>query len=86
MDCPDCEGEKVISYTYAEARIDPGGSNDHAANKAGEIAGYDDCETCGGTGDIDTCLGCEDGTPQWPDGLCKVCRKQAEEQLSAANI
>jgi len=76
MDCPDCEGEGVISYTYAEARIDPGGSNDHAMEKAGEVAGYNECETCGGSGEIDTCLECEDAEPVRDDGLCEACHQR----------
>jgi len=52
MDCPDCDGEGRVPVTYSEARV-PIAGNEQAERWAGMVHHYEDCETCGGEGEIE---------------------------------
>lgn len=53
MICPDCEGKGTIEITYDEVwGSGRGMSNEEAMRKAGEVHHEEECERCGGTGEL----------------------------------
>ncbi len=51
MNCPECENGR-IPVTYAEARVHIA-SNERAMELAGRVHHYENCERCGGKGEIE---------------------------------